>query len=515
MGGANSAKVTTDFGTGANLQVRITAKESGLAGVGTRIVVTSREFGGPGAPNVSVTNDATTGKKVISVELNSNARFASTVSDFITALNGNALTNGLVEATLISGSGSSRLGTVSTGYSPLVLSGVTDVEIVPGYVGFGDTNREVVMRFAESLPDDRYRVEILGRGTSALKNLNGVAYNDGIDTAVAFELDLGAQIESIVPQPVERLADGSLKANYNVIDVYFNNDDLVVPGQIRSVNGLTIEQLRVQRPALFFQNSDIILNQAGTPFTPDALSPQFYQLFHLNNSLSNTDDTRILPTAVRYYPDADRVSLTFSRDLANLIDPVGGGALSASELRLRIGTNEPKPLPPVLIEQTNDPQDTFAQAENLTGAWNLTSSSKSIQISSAIRNTSRFLLDFPGGSDEIGGRYNRMQDHLRRDPVTGALVPADQTSGLVEIRYNFQSQLGVVNGTVLLNSITEQQKQRAREIFSLYERYLGVRFVENENRTSPLDLTIAVGDLRTIDPFPETSLSNAAGIPSV
>ncbi len=113
------------------------------------------------------------------------------------------------------------------------------------------------------MPDDRYRIEILGRGSRVLKNLNGVAYNDGIDTGVTFELDLGAQIQSIVPQPVERQADGSLKPNYNVIDVYFNNDDLINPGAIRTVNGLTIEQLRVQRPTLFFQNSDIIITQAG------------------------------------------------------------------------------------------------------------------------------------------------------------------------------------------------------------------------------------------------------------
>ena len=38
----------------------------------------------------------------------------------------------------------------------------------------------------------------------------------------------------------------------------------------------------------------------------------------------------------------------------------------------------------------------------------------------------------------------------------------------------------------MLNAITEQQKQRVREVFSLYERYLGVRFVE----TAALGMTI-------------------------
>ncbi len=59
LGGANAAKITTDFGTGANLQVRLTAKESGTTGVGVRVAVTTRDFGGPSAPNVTITTDAT------------------------------------------------------------------------------------------------------------------------------------------------------------------------------------------------------------------------------------------------------------------------------------------------------------------------------------------------------------------------------------------------------------------------------------------------------------------------
>ncbi len=86
------------------------------------------------------------------------------------------------------------------------------------------------MRFASALPDDRYRIEILGRGPRALLNLSGDAYNDGVDKAISFELDLGAQIESIVPQPVERDATtGALSQATNRIDVYFNNDDLITP----------------------------------------------------------------------------------------------------------------------------------------------------------------------------------------------------------------------------------------------------------------------------------------------
>lgn len=503
LAGANAAKITTDFGTGANLQVRLNAKESGTAGIGIQVNVTARDRGGPGAPTVTVAG------KVISVELNSNVRNTSTVNDFVAAINGNTAASALVEATLISGVGATRLGAISTSYSPLVLSGVTDVEIIPAYVGLGDTNREVIMRFASALPDDRYRIEILGRGSRALLNLNGDAYNDGVDKAISFELDLGALIESIVPQPVERNATtGLLSQATNRIDVYFNNDDLISTGAIRTVNGLTIDQLRVQRPTLFFQSSDIIVNQLGTQVVPDVLKPQYYQLFHLNGSLTNTDDTRILPSAVRYYPDADRAQLTFARPLAELVNPSTNVPLPRGELRLRIGTNDPTPLPPVTYSPGTDAADTFAGADNLTGTWTPGTTSQSVVINSEIRNTTPYLLDFAGGSDEIGGRYNRMQDHFRRMEFTGALMSADAVDGVTTIFYNFQTQLGRFTGTTLLNSITDQQKQRAREVFSLYERYLGLRFVETEN----LGLTIAVGDTRAVSPFPETSLSTSPGV---
>ncbi len=504
LSGANAAKITTDFGTGANLQVRLNAKDSGASGIGLQVNVTARDRGGPGAPIVTVSG------KIISVELNSNVRNTSTVNDFVAAINGNTAASALVEATLISGVGATRLGAIAPTYSPLVLGGVSDVEIIPAYVGLGDTNREVILRFGSALPDDRYRLEILGRGSRALLNLNGDAFNDGVDRAVSFELDLGAQILSIVPQPVERNATtGALSQATNRIDVYFNNDDLINPGSLRTVNGLTIDQLRVQRPTLFFQSSDIIINQQGAQVTPDVLKPQYYQLFHLNGSLTNTDDTRILPTAIRYFPEADRAQLTFSRPLGDLVNPVTSAPLPRGELRLRIGTNDPTPLPPVSYAPAGDAADTFAGADNLTGVWTPGTTSQSVVINSEIRNTTPFVLDFPGGSDEIGGRYNRMQDHFRRMEFTGALMSADAIDGVTTVLYNFQTQLGrATTGTTLLNSITEQQKQRAREVFSLYERYLGVRFVETEN----LGLTIAVGDTRAVFPFPETSLSTSPGV---
>ncbi len=191
---------------------------------------------------------------------------------------------------------------------------------------------------------------------------------------------------------------------------------------MRTVNGLTIDQLRVQRPVLFFQSSDIIINQQGVQIAPDVLKPQYYQLFHLNGTLSNTDDTRILPSAIRYFPDAEPSSIDLLASLGELVNPNTNAPLARGELRLRIGTNDPTPLPPVSYTPAGDAADTFAGADNLTGTWTPGTTSQSVVINSAIQNTTPYVLDFAGGSDEIGGRYNRMQDHFRRIESTFATI---------------------------------------------------------------------------------------------
>ena len=39
-----------------------------------------------------------------------------------------------------------------------------DVTVTPGFLGLGDTSREVVMRFAANLPDDNYHITLVGSG---------------------------------------------------------------------------------------------------------------------------------------------------------------------------------------------------------------------------------------------------------------------------------------------------------------------------------------------------------------
>ncbi len=113
-----------------------------------------------------------------------------------------------------------------------------DVQIVPGLVTLGDPDQnEVVVRFAERLPDDNYRVEVFGfdddgLGITGLRNQNGELLQPSVPgqraEVVDFRLSLGALVESIVPQPVVRQDDGSLVQNRNEIVVYFNEDPLFV-----------------------------------------------------------------------------------------------------------------------------------------------------------------------------------------------------------------------------------------------------------------------------------------------
>ncbi len=104
-----------------------------------------------------------------------------------------------------------------------------DIVIQPGYLGVGDSSNEVILRFAENLPDDEYRIDVLGTGSTPLRNTVGEAFNGGVDQQIDFRLDLGVQVIAVVPQPIEEQPDGTLVQHRDQIHVYFNDDDLYVP----------------------------------------------------------------------------------------------------------------------------------------------------------------------------------------------------------------------------------------------------------------------------------------------
>jgi hypothetical protein len=80
-----------------------------------------------------------------------------------------------------------------------------DATVPIGYVGPGDLPNEVIVRFAQTLVDDKYQIHIAGSGANALTSVTDT-FNNGANKIFNFELDLGAQVESVVPQPIIRSA---------------------------------------------------------------------------------------------------------------------------------------------------------------------------------------------------------------------------------------------------------------------------------------------------------------------
>lgn len=79
-----------------------------------------------------------------------------------------------------------------------------EVDVQFGFVGIADNPNEVVVRFAQDLPDDVYQITVVGDGADALKNTGGEAFNDGNDFVKQFDLNLGAKVTAVAPQPVLR-----------------------------------------------------------------------------------------------------------------------------------------------------------------------------------------------------------------------------------------------------------------------------------------------------------------------
>jgi len=439
--GADSARVSSNLNSGNNaLQVEFLSSRPGQSG---RVEIVSRDFGGQATPSVFVTG------QTVRVEVNSNARFLTTVQELLTAINSSTEAQQVLQARLISGSATARIGANFPTTTQLLLTAGDDITLTPAYIGLGDTGREVILRFAETLPDDFYLIDILGAGPFALRNVAGLPFNNGINQSVRFDLDLGPTIQAVVPQPVVRQPDGRIEQLRNQIFVYFNDDDL-------------------------------------NPI--EAVKPEYYQLVHTKDSVRGSDDIVFRPSSVSYDATANRVALTFLRNLDALVDPNTNQLLPIASLRLRIGNSElPTGLPVTEVTPATDPGSRFDNATDLGGGWLSGPGAKSAIINSEIVNTSPYTLDFPGANDEQGNRDNRYQQHVTRVDEDGIKVYS----------YNFAAALGNSNRSVQLNAITDPQKVMVRQAMSLYERYLGVRFTESDN----LGFTIAVGDMQAINPL--------------
>lgn len=466
--GANSAQAVTDFGSGGQVSVRLVSQLPGADGRGTQVTIEQRNFGGPANP-VVVTTDTT-----IRVQLNSAPGNETTAAEFIAAINDNPDAAAVLTASFEQGNIETAIGGITPTYSPLTLGGVSDVVVEPGYVGLGDSSREVVFRFNEPLPDDTYQIDILGSGPLALTNIESEAFNDGSDLTRRFSINLGPKVAAVVPEPVRRNADGTLSPDIGKIEVHFNDDDL-----------------------------NVSLAQ----------NPSFYQLIFTKDTVNNTDDTTVLPSSVVYNSATNIATLDFGAPLSRLPDTANPGSVLQGAARLRVGTGEGLPTPPTeinLISGGNtliDAADNFAGAFDLNSQWTIgNNATQSAVLSSEIFNTTPYELTLPG-PDVAGVREIRAEDPtrlLRTVPLDHLRGGADIVDGISVIQYNFApnwlgddpSRPGITADTTYFSVISEQQKQRVREVVQLYSEYLGVSFVEVEGApTSPAFFSIAVGDL--------------------
>jgi hypothetical protein len=322
------------------------------------------------------------------------------------------------------------------------------VQVSPGYLAIGDTNQEVVMRFADPLPDDTYRIVLVGQNTVAtpviLRDAANNPYNGGFNDFVQFELDLGAQVLAVVPQPVDRAANGTLVQRGRDIDVYFNTDTLN---------------------------------------TASAQNPAFYQLILTGNTVSPLDDAAntFNPTQVVYNAAQNKATLTFASPL-HVLNPRN------EAIRLRIGTDQALDGSSYAATPANDPLSTFDGARDLGP---LTAN----RVFRDFISAKPYDIQWPGGNDDPGHRDVPVDDEKHLGDGQG-----DGVQGIQVRYYNFRRGLGTISDgrggqQQAFNLITENQKQRAREIFELYSRYSGVQFIESQDQ----GITVATGDLRLVD----------------
>jgi len=160
------------------------------------------------------------------------------------------------------------------------------------------------------------------------------------------------------------------------------------------------------------------------------------------------------------------------------------------------------PNDPTRIRLLND--TSVVLGDDVTG---ITFATQGLVLSAQIQNVTPYIFDLPGAEDEPGHRTIQLagQDH------SGG---ADASGNITTAFYNFRDVISdnpagsLVDGQPALNAITDEQKQRAREILELYSNYTGIEFIE----TDTSGFTIATGDMRALDPTVAVGAGGTLGI---
>ncbi|MEM8678742.1 MAG: hypothetical protein AAGF97_05210 [Planctomycetota bacterium] len=337
----------------------------------------------------------------------------------------------------------------------------SSVNVPIGSALVGEDTNEVILRFAEELPDDTYQIRLTGEGENAVQTLDGCAINNGVDSSFPFELDLGAQVLAVVPQPIERNADNTLTQHRNRIDIYLNDDDLAID----PMDSSSLEFFKL-----------IYTGHAADDFDP-ALQ-----------TLTDQDDITYTPESMTYDAEADKIELTFANDLHQLAGESGGA--TTGTYRWRIGSTAAGIESPRLL-MPGDAGSSFT--EIITDPTTIgVLDSRPVQISAQIDAVDAGLVNplvYPGSNNDPGHR----QVGTAFDSHILPTATVDTSSGVPTVYYNFKQELDPSN-PIFRNLITENQKDLARQMFELYAHYLGVTFVE----TDTVGITVATGDVSVV-----------------
>ena len=361
-----------------------------------------------------------------------------------------------------------------------------DIIVAPGYLGFEQDNGTniIVARFAETLVDDSYRIELAGfddtnAGIVGLRDVDGdllcppSPLDDSRPTQfVRFDVEVGPRVVAVVPQPIETTVGGTRIPQQNKIHVYFNNDKLSNPDP--------------SIPPISFLGGS----------TLEVVQPEFYKLIYTNDTVETTDDGDLTgqpedriatPIDVIYTPALNRAELIFASDLEQLA-PAAANANSGT-FRLRVGSGDALPSAPIEINASADNGDTFGSAQPLIDFGQIAdpTTESVIAVGGVIQSNEPFRSNWPGATDAVGSR-----DQRRDAQLTSRI---DTNVGINVFPYNFATLYGTdPQLNRLQNAITEVQKERARQVLDLYSERLGVEFVETEDE----GLQIVTGDLRAV-----------------
>ncbi len=466
--------VATDLGTNGQVDIQLTSVDAGKR---LNVDFVSSDRGQNAEPSfvLNATTSPSDSTPLLRVTLNANATTPTTAGQLVNAINNSALLQKVVVAKINGGFSSSPVGSLlPANFTRVQLLRSNDLTVLPAnaFVGAAPNQNEVTFRFAENLPDDLYRIEVFGFDDAAnnvigLRNVvagqtRGDLFvpsqsNTRQDT-VDFRLDLGSKITGVVPQPVIRLANGSLSQQRDTIVVYFDSDKL------------------------FVEN-----DATGRPTSRSAENPAFYQLISTTNTIRNTDDVTFLPTRVVYNASANTATLRSAEISICSCRQVRRSQLFACEWELEKQRRSLHPAPSfpilgiLLLEQ---------RVQLTWGRW-IDLVSQTSRILTSTIETVTLGLDRVGSSDDPGHRdlgANNFENHINE------LFGPDSDAGITQLNYNFAASFNGGAGAVA-NSITESQKDRIREALHMWSRYLGVTFTETESS----GLTFATGILNQLN----------------